>query len=465
MSAIVISGFDVLKVTLNGEKLTLCVVAHQETAIISAASFRADGLYFVSKSEPKVLYKWRFTEKPVAVATLPFPAKKVVFYRNKVYCSLAGSMSILCVDPLYKSVELLPIKHEVLNFEPADHGFVVESESGELFGYHFNNGVAKVTGYPRAVLLGSYKSSAIAAFCNNTGNLRVLETGAVSQACISVKNNPFVSFNGEAVLELNSLRRLNLGSITTLVPGDGEVHLLHVPDLSAEDECTLCFCEFGDDDSISLDCGHRFHIECVMRWVQHWDDFRAEGNHIVFTHAVCPGGCKHLIRHASLSDISSKIGDLRKLVKALSNTVLPLIPTKTEDDLLFYMCAKCQKPFFGGEKVCSRIQGGEPKKDPKDLLCETCKDDFVCLSHRREFVVYKCNFCCNPATHLSFGTLYMCNACDSRWIGRTEIDPIACSQDSSCPLGGHHASTSFPIGCLLCMTEGTINFDAIPPTH
>lgn len=38
----------------------------------------------------------------------------------------------------------------------------------------------------------------------------------------------------------------------------------------------------------------------------------------------------------------------------------------------YYICFKCQKPYFGGMQDCSQAMQSESTMKKQDLLCETC---------------------------------------------------------------------------------------------
>ncbi|EPY37249.1 hypothetical protein STCU_00048 [Strigomonas culicis] len=207
-----------------------------------------------------------------------------------------------------------------------------------------------------------------------------------------------------------------------------------------------------------------FHKDCVDQWVSSWDKYKEKAEHVVFTNAVCPAGCKRLVRHPLIPQ-SKAIGALFGKVSRMTPGILKLMdPAKVDDDVLFYMCHSCGEPFFGGEKVCFRMLSSEPSKKPEELLCELCQRDFSCPSHKRDFVVYKCKFCCNPATNRSFATRYICDRCDKRWE-KQEPDVIPCGGPASCPLGGKHKEGCYPLGCLACLTPNDIHYEHIvqPP--
>ena len=80
----------------------------------------------------------------------------------------------------------------------------------------------------------------------------------------------------------------------------------------------------------------------------------------------------------------------------------------------YYMCFKCQTPFFGGLKSCENMMEeekgmthsyiykllGKEGFDPKELVCANCCDVAPienCTKHGKDFIEFKCKFCCSIA--------------------------------------------------------------------
>lgn len=464
MSVVGFSSGVVYGITCSGTNVQ---VEKQATTPSDAAAITCAGVnkfFYIPRGAPTELYQWcSDTNKAEKVALMPGPIHKLVFHKNKVYCGSVGASCLYSFDPLSAVVETLQMHHEVANFEPAEHGFVFQDFSDAIFGFHFNLGVTKAVSLPKASILGHFKRRVLVLAPARGGVVAVDESAAVCDSEVSPVSSTFAATEDGYVEvdKTNSTLVVSSGEHSVLPRAVAEsLTLLSIPTQEPEDCCTLCFCEFEGSDGLTLDCGHRFHADCIGQWVGRWDEFRSKGNHIVFTNAVCPGGCKNLMRHP-LIEQSNDIGSLFRSVSAMKNQLLRTMdPTKTEDDLLYYICFRCKKPFYGGEKVCFRTQGSEPGKQPEDLLCEDCQHDFRCPQHGRSAVVYKCRYCCNPATHRSFGTRYLCERCNVRWTSG-EPDALECPGVATCPLGGGHTTGSYPIGCLLCLPDSAIMVDKI----
>lgn len=472
MSAVALLGTELFKIVKSNGALSTEKITDLPSDVTSLACGTGGAYYFLRASSPSELFHGSVTSAS-GVKSIPVPHDlfKVVVHHGKVFCGSTTRHTMVCYDPLCKVTELIDIHHQMTNFEAADHGFVIESDAS-LLAYHFTNGVTKVPGAENAVLTGHYKRKAIAIFADSYGQRKVRavsESGSVMPFESPANASSFVAF-GEDVLaydeETKSLILFGSGSAPTTLPVPSVPLLAAVPAAGDDGDdvvCTLCFCEFEDDDGVTLDCGHMFHLDCVGQWAGRWDEFCGKGTHVVFTNGVCPGGCKHLMRHPSIPQ-SRKICELNQKVLRLAKEELRFYgPEKVSDDILYYICNTCKEPFFGGDRVCSRMQSSEPTKNPAELLCESCSTDFRCPAHGRSAVVYKCRYCCNPATQRSFGNRYMCDRCDARWTAAPEPDDMPCCGASECPLGGSHPEGCHPIGCYLCLPENTIQVDKIQP--
>ena len=74
----------------------------------------------------------------------------------------------------------------------------------------------------------------------------------------------------------------------------------------------------------------------------------------------------------------------------------------------YYLCFKCKKPYFGGRKDCERLREeaqNNQKFKPEELMCPDCVDIHLgidtninnCKIHGKEFIEWKCKFCCSIA--------------------------------------------------------------------
>lgn len=419
--------------------------------VVCAASAGDDILYYIPKSEPSSLYRWSFAKgKGEMTQDLVRPHGQLFFHRNKVFCIPVSDSGAAVYDPLCNVVEVLPIRYRIKWAEPADHGFVFRTVCNRTFGYHLSNGLTEVANGSQVLsVLGHHKRYAVVRQ-QVDGEERlagVAETGEVVPLSDELPCSAFVEYDDKVLHMDGSLIVSSKGQrVSSPISG---LQLTASPASEEEVACSICLCEFEGDDGVTLDCGHMFHKECIDQWASTWMDFAAKGEHITFTHAVCASGCKYLIRHPLIPE-SRRIAELSREVTAKKTALLPQFEaTKTDEDLLFYLCGTCGNAFYGGERVCSRMQGREPSSSPKDLICDACLagahdgcDTFV--------PVFKCRYCCNPATQRSFGTRYVCDRCNARW-DTSEPSPLPCPGRDKCPFDAHHEEdASGYAGCLLC---------------
>jgi len=78
---------------------------------------------------------------------------------------------------------------------------------------------------------------------------------------------------------------------------------------------------------------------------------------------------------------------------------------------LFYLCYKCQKPYFAGVYQCQEAGGAY---DPKELVCPSCQPSAGqqdCPKHGKDWLVYKCRYCCSVASWYCWGNSHFCTGC------------------------------------------------------
>ncbi|GET88851.1 hypothetical protein, conserved [Leishmania tarentolae] len=431
--------------------------------VVSAASAGDGVLYYIPKSTPSLLHRRNLESgAEEIVASLARAQTQVFFHHNKIMCISVGSSEVAMYDPLCSITEIISLPHCLVAAEPANHGFVFVSDCNRVFGYDFNKGVTEVMNVGIIErFLGNYKQYAVALLQDVDGRVvGVTEAGNIVELDANLPHVPFTALD-DVVLHTTNSEVVSSKGGSGVSPVE-EVHLSSSQPTDSEILCTVCLCEFDGDDGITLDCGHYFHKECIGQWVGSWMDFAASGEHVKFTRAVCPGGCKHLIRHPLLAE-SKQIRELYVEVSAKKAEELKHFgATEADHELLFYLCCRCGGVFYGGEQVCSRMQGREPSSSPKELVCNTC----LANAHKTcdtLTAVFKCRYCCNPATQRSFGTRFMCDRCITRWE-TTEPPLIPCPGEGSCPFDGNHPEPACEIaGCLTCLdpTIATHIFDRV----
>ena len=207
-------------------------------------------------------------------------------------------------------------------------------------------------------------------------------------------------------------------------------------------ECAICFESFDDAESITLTCGHRWHTDCVKQQLRSAKPNTSQ--RLLFSGYRC-AKCKAFCDHPELRDLTRKTDELRERVDALVEEQLKAdLPAAWEGarhdrdakarlldegrrNYAFYLCAGCDEPYFGGTVECADEQQGELIAS-EDRLCPACspRAQKIC-QHPFEhgaYHVWKCRYCCNPATFLCYGNVHFCKACHDR---NPNVQPIPCS--------------------------------------
>jgi len=82
-------------------------------------------------------------------------------------------------------------------------------------------------------------------------------------------------------------------------------------------------------------------------------------------------------------------------------------------ELAFFMCFKCKQPYYGGRRAC----GGNQNFKPEDLICGSCVALRLgagvadCQKHGKDFIEFKCRYCCKIALWFCFGSTHFCDNC------------------------------------------------------
>lgn len=242
--------------------------------------------------------------------------------------------------------------------------------------------------------------------------------------------------------------------------------------------CPVCAEPWASNAVIQLACGHIFHHICINQMLQN----RWHGSRITFGFMTCPL-CKSSISHPDLYEIMSQLIQLYDQIKSKALTRLQHDGLFNSSDVTdpsgkyfqdptgfamdryaYYMCSKCQQPYFGGEGRC---QESVEEVDPSDLVCPQCADptkNKICSIHGAEYLLYKCRYCCSPALYHCFGTTHFCDPCHRNYTtvhGKPASSLPKCPAGpcgkqltgTVCPLGVDHPPTGeeFVIGCAMCI--------------
>jgi len=248
---------------------------------------------------------------------------------------------------------------------------------------------------------------------------------------------------------------------------------------TAEDFCNICWVEsLASAPSIRLQCGHVFHYTCIKSKIKkRWPAAR-----ITFGFSECPL-CKQSIEHPALEEELKPIRELKAMVQqkasqrlefeGLSKAKEVTDPSSkffnnrdryAMDRYAYFMCAKCVQPYFAGQRRCD---AGEEEKpfDPADLVCGACSGSTLaaeCAVHGKDFLEWKCQFCCTISSWYCWGKTHFCNDCHTRqqkgdYLTKKPKSAIPmCPGLDKCPLGvAHPHCEEYLLGCALCRNVRT----------
>ena len=291
------------------------------------------------------------------------------------------------------------------------------------------------------------------------------------------------------------IKRLACGHACQGVKGETECLPCLNPQCAASDRkqdlddlCNVCSVyNLSAMPTVLLKCGHAFHFGCMQELLRH----RWNGPRITFGFSQCPL-CKADIEHPLLEPLTAPIRELFQQVqtKALLRLKFENLDTSPEitvpgapyyndpagfamHKFAYYQCFKCAKPYFGGAYECAAA--GNQNFDPSELMCGSCSPSSAkdCPKHGREFLEFKCRFCCSVAVWFCFGTTHFCEPCHNNHSTLTSKDdhpacpclpkngrdlPKSLLPDVKvCPLGLEHppTGTEFALGCGLCRNQRT----------
>ncbi|KAN0033561.1 hypothetical protein ACTFIV_000022 [Dictyostelium citrinum] len=257
---------------------------------------------------------------------------------------------------------------------------------------------------------------------------------------------------------------------TTTTSTTNKSHILnkHKTNQKSNDYCNICWTDsLSSEPCIQLDCGHIFHKKCCSSVLKkRWTSSR-----ISFGFVKC-ALCSQNMQHPSLEKHLAPINELYEFIKVKALNRLSLFGVEKDvdfDDPLskwynnkegyvmdrfsYFMCFKCKKPYFGGEKVCAvadenRI--GDHK--PEELVCGGCSSsgNENCKIHGKEFIEYKCKYCCRISTFFCWGNSHFCVECH-RNVNHVAQVPKSQLPQCKCEGGEKHISgEEFCYGCSMC---------------
>ncbi|XXQ35895.1 RING-type domain-containing protein [Plasmodiophora brassicae] len=289
--------------------------------------------------------------------------------------------------------------------------------------------------------------------CNSECKVRASDTCTKVLAC----NHPCTGLRGES----------NCSPCLSCPSEEGSV--------IADEFCNICWVEsLGSAPCIRLTCGHHFHHACIVKKLEK----KWPGSRISFGFLLCPL-CKDPISHPSLSRLLRPLIRTKKSVQDLAMQRLYLEGLQTHPDITqpggkhfqhpeeyamdrfaYFMCHKCKRPYFGGMRQCGDMAGRDEENfNADELLCGGCSDTTVnCDVHGKDFIEYKCRFCCQVAVWFCWGTTHFCDPCHRKqqlgnYVSKKSSSQLPkCPGVAGCPLGVVHPpnGTEHSLGCALC---------------
>ena len=259
-----------------------------------------------------------------------------------------------------------------------------------------------------------------------------------------------------------------------------------------DDVCGICYVDcLREAPCLQLDCGHIFHTHCLEdKLHKKWPTAR-----VTFKFLECPLCCVPM-SHPLLTSLVTPIMRFRDMLESrylerlrIERLLPPSFPQLhnpfagpappggavavvgappnpiadasskyfnnpllfARENLTYYQCHMCTRPYFGGLKSCIDVDRPDPNRE--ELICGGCSAGSVtCEKHGHSAIEFKCKYCCNIAVWFCWGTTHFCELCHSppRKTVRAE-----CPGEELCPLKAKHLPNGkeCAIGCVICRSE------------
>lgn len=254
-------------------------------------------------------------------------------------------------------------------------------------------------------------------------------------------------------------------------------------DQDEDSYCNICFSEgLGSSPVVLLSCNHFIHLKCIeTRLKKKWI-----GPKITFNYALC-SQCNKWMDCPSNPEIQAMINESKQLYDSMCKMAMERMKfenlfkdTRLTDPnsqwykkelefalhkISYYMCYECKKPYFAGMRECrgGPNEDNNPNReyDPKDLICGAHVSGNIpgitdCKLHGKEFIEYKCKFCCNIACWFCWGNTHFCEDCHARqckgdYVSKYTRDKLP-KCDGKCTLKVKHPDNGeeFALGCSVC---------------
>ena len=250
--------------------------------------------------------------------------------------------------------------------------------------------------------------------------------------------------------------------------------------------CPICYTEgLGSAPMVVTSCGHYLHYHCIKKRLE----TRWIGPKITFNHCLCPS-CNKWFDINTVPELQRLIDQNKELYETIKEMSLKRLkfedldkdPRLTDPNspwfgkkvefamkrLSYYMCFICKKPYFAGRRECGNdpnMNNDDPNQVYKPEECVCGKDANLsgvagktnCPKHGKDFIEYKCKFCCKIASWFCWGTTHFCEDCHKRqcngdYVSKYTKDRLPKCNKSKCEVGGNHPPNGeeFALGCSIC---------------
>ena len=259
----------------------------------------------------------------------------------------------------------------------------------------------------------------------------------------------------------------------------------NVFDQDMDSYCNICYTEgLGASPIVILSCNHYVHFICIRKRLQ----TKWVGPKITFNHCLCPV-CNNWY-DCTNPEINRLLIENKALYKNISEKALKRLEFEGlhKDDKLvnpsskwygkkleyalnrlsYYMCYKCKQPYFAGRRECGdgpNQNNNNPDRpyNPEDCVCGKCSNlsgvagVTNCKVHGKEYIEYKCRFCCKIASWFCWGTTHFCEDCHKRqcngdYVSKYSKDKLPKCNPATCEIKVKHPPNGeeFALGCSIC---------------
>jgi len=195
----------------------------------------------------------------------------------------------------------------------------------------------------------------------------------------------------------------------------------------SDDYCAICYVEaLWDAPCIRAGCRHAYHYHCIVGRLA----AGYSGARISFAFRKCPQDMKPF-SHPALDEVLEPINAMENRIKSLAMQSLVHDERLRDDKLvnpdseyynnpeayslhiyLFFMCYECKKPYFAGGYQCQPPNAGF---DESELVCPACQPESKnieeCPKHGKDWIAFKCRFCCQFANWFCWTKTHFCDNC------------------------------------------------------